>query len=312
MASHKGEGTTDSSRPRPDAPTTGGLRFWSVWRAFLVLAMVTLVAFVIYVADRGDSRVGWPGDLGLAISTNLAAALLVLAVLDNVIRQREQARRDRITHLALLRLRAPLVDHLYMLVALWKAASRKPPDERGGPLRARMEDIVATAKYLDVTTPWGMDPPDIPWIRGFANHLNALHDATDHVLETHLQYLPTEVAEIILRLLSRFLMEYRLQYSSISAEIAVQAHFNLFWLPGMQAELREYLRALCDLEEVVNEHLEDDERLILDPRLWEPQFSPRIGSARYDHPNRHQYMMYSTTGVPTAERVAEEPGRYEP
>ena len=226
----------------------------------------------------------------LNMGTEIVGIGLVIALIDTVIRRREERQRKRYRSVALQQLRLPLKNHLRLLSDMYKASVERKPDSEIASLDDLFnEDYFEQITYFNAMGPSGASSgvyqPPIPWFQYLKYESEKFREDLERVVDKYAMHLDPDTLDLVEQLAnSAFINHGRFQLPVMVANLQSSGHqgtYNPFMAEHHMHTVRDHTRVFTKVVDIYNMEAPDDRKvLVRDKRIWADNVAPAVGSSR--------------------------------
>lgn len=231
----------------------------------MALAVLLITALSITVWSVGPT---WLRDLAPNVAAEVLGIFLVVALLDRVLRRRDEIDEMRRRVQGLRQLKRPLRGHAELLLSMHWAAQGNTgslPAKEHVLSRLRDPTFARVLARLDFESA----APVIPsrtWFAHTATSFRQFRDAITKTIEIYVTWLTVEDIERVDRILGATLpmaIESMTLLPQVDAELGIRREYRV--LNGLEPLLEEYVLQIIDVIEYVNLNLPPSERIAVEP-----------------------------------------------
>lgn len=243
-----------------------------------------LIFFALYVyAERCGPE--WLKDVSLNVGTAVLGILLTVLLIDEVIRRRDQAERNRVVKVAFAQLRTGLQNHIGVLQSMYKASTFGAPDGNPKTLDELFgPNYVAQLAFLDLSKPAPLASVNfLQWFDYLHMEMEQFKATLTRTLEKYAAFLDPTVVELLEEVLASSFIAFLTQVRSIRAldqKEGVQRQYNFFSAQGMPDLVRQHTDLIMRLSREANRHLPKDKQVGVNEQHWRNDIAPQFGVAR--------------------------------
>jgi hypothetical protein len=278
-------------------PQEGAQRPW--WRVFgerknallwsyLALAVAGVGCFAAFMFLPGLTE-GWRAFF-LNMGTEIVGIGLVIALIDTVIRRREERQRKRYRSIALQQLHLPLKNHLRLLSDMYKASVERKLDSEIASLEDLFsEDYFEQITYFNAMGPSGASSgvyqPPIPWFQYLKHESDKFREDLERIVDKYAMHLDPDTLDLVEQLAnSAFINDGRFHLPMVVTSLQSSGHqgpYNHFMAEDHTHTVRDHTRGFTKVVGVYNKEAPDDRKvLVRDKRIWADNVAPAVGSSR--------------------------------